>query len=483
MINKGFTIKFKPLEILSEEQLGNIHRASLEVLQNTGFRVENEKALKLFKENGCRIDFENKKVYFPPYLVEKCLELAPSSFHVKARDPKDNLCIGGNTMYFSSSAGMQILDLETQKPRIPTRNECYDYMKILDALETVHFIGPYPIYGFEGVPPIMYIPEVTASIFRSSTKTYHAGPYLNGVDRFSIMMSQAIGMEVIGTLALSPPLTLYNDAVEAAYRFIEAGFPLHVTSGPVMGGTAPITIAGATITNNAEIMAGVVFTQLVKPGTPIIVDNFTYPVDMRTGNPSFGSISSALHSAMFNQIWKNYKIPTWIDNGGISNSKRIDIQCGYEKAIATFSAALSCANIQSVHGAIYGELTAHPVQAIIDDDLIGMIGRFIEGVELNEDSLAIDLIEEVGSIPGHYLGKEHTRLLWRKEHFIPKTADNTTYQEWERKGRKSALELAKERMQEILKTHETTPLPDDVEREIEKILQEARDYYKKIGLL
>ncbi len=119
----------------------------------------------------------------------------------------------------------------------------------------------------------------------------------------------------------------------------------------------------------------------------------------------------------------------------------------------------------------------------MDDDIAGWIGRFIEGVEVTDETLAIDLIEEVGPIPGHYLNREHTRKLWKKEQYIPKVADRTSYPEWIEKGKQDALELAKNKVKEILDTHVPTPLPKDQDKEIDKILEEARKYYREKDLM
>jgi trimethylamine--corrinoid protein Co-methyltransferase len=136
-----------------------------------------------------------------------------------------------------------------------------------------------------------------------------------------------------------------------------------------------------------------------------------------------------------------------------------------------------------VQGAIHGELTHHPVQAIIDDDLVGMIGRFLEGVEVSDETIALDLITEVGPIPGEYLSKEHTRKWWRKEQFIPQVADTLTYPEWVKKGKKSCVGYAKEKMEEILASHKPTPLAASQEKDIERILEDARKFYKEKGML
>jgi len=161
----------------------------------------------------------------------------------------------------------------------------------------------------------------------------------------------------------------------------------------------------------------------------------------------------------------------------------MDYQTGYEKATALVIAALTGANSLSFGGSVHDELSWSPVMAVLDNDIFGMIGRFLEGVEVNQDTLAIDLIEQVGPIPGHYLGTEHTRKWWKKEQFIPKVADRLSYPDWMAKGKKTAIDYAKARVEEILATHKPTPLTSSQEAEIERILEEARSYYKQKGML
>ncbi|GAI68695.1 unnamed protein product [marine sediment metagenome] len=160
-----------------------------------------------------------------------------------------------------------------------------------------------------------------------------------------------------------------------------------------------------------------------------------------------------------------------------------DYQCGYEKTLRVLVAGLSGANLLLLHGSVHGELTYHSVQAILDDDLAGMVGRFMEGVGVNRETLAVDLIEEVGPIPGYFLNKEHTRKWWKLEQFVPKAADRLTYPEWMQTGKKACLDYAKERMEEILATYKPTPLTHSQEEDVEKILDEARKYYRKKELI
>jgi trimethylamine--corrinoid protein Co-methyltransferase len=481
---KGFVRNIRPLEILREEQVEEIHAATLDVLWETGIRIEHKKALKLLEKNGCKVDYDRMRVNFPAGLVEECLRRCPSSFRVKSRDTKNDLVVGANRTYMMTFPGMQAVDAATWEPRVATRKENYDGVTIIDALENVHSMSPYcPYFGFEGVPSLMGIPECLAANLRNSTKIAMCG-YGNDCELYCIGMAKASGQEIIGMCLAAPPLTYFSEAIESLFRYVEAGLPILFGGGQVFGGTAPSTIAGATVTNNAELMAPVVLAQIIRPGTRVIAAEFAFPQNMKTGAPGFGSIGLSLHSAIFNQIWRKYEIPVADCNPGPSSSKRIDFQCSYEKTAAALTAALSGGNIIQFHGGLYGELSWHPLQAILDDDIAGMVGRLIQGVMVDQDTIALDLIEQVGPVPGHYLKTKHTREWWKKEQFIPKAADTMTYPEWMATGKKSCIDYAREIMEDILAVHKVSiPLTPGQEDEIEKTLKEAREYYRRKGLI
>jgi trimethylamine--corrinoid protein Co-methyltransferase len=419
------------------------------------------------------------RVRFPRELVEECLNNCPKDFSVRARDAENDLHFGGNTLYFYNSVGNKSVNLETWEPRIPTLAEQHEAIRVLDALDNLHLVNSYtPYMEIQGVPPNMVLLESFASRIRNSTKVTISG-YSHESEVFAIRMANAIGLEVPGWVMAAPPLTFYKDACDAAYRFTEAGFPVFLCSGVGYGSTGPATLAGSTVTNNIELIAGVVLIQLLKPGTKVLVADFSFPTNMKTGSPSFGNVGSSLHGAMFAQIWRSYGIPVCISASGYSNAKKMDYQCAYEKAFAGLAAALAGANVVSLHGGVFAELTYHPVQSILDDDIAGMVGRFVEGVEVSEETMAVELIEKVGPSPGHYLDKEHTIKWWKKEQFMPKAADSTGYAEWIESGKKTAINYAKERMEEIRASHTPTALADDQDKEIAKILQEANAYYTK----
>jgi len=481
---KGFTRNLPAFKILTEEQLESIHRGTLDILQETGISVYNERALKVFKKAGCNVDFETKRVKFPPGLVEECLRKAPSSFRVKARNPKHDLVMGPDNILFFNFPGTDTIDLSTWEPRMPTEKEHADLIKVLDALKNVHFLNAYPYFGFSGgIPEVMKEIEGVALRMKNSTKVTVAIAN-NDIDMFTIKMAKAIGTEIFANPNTSSPLTYYTDQVNACFLAAEYDLPSMIWDGATSGGTAPASTAGAVVLSNAELIPYIVLMQLLKPGARVSVANLVLAQNMINGSPAFGEIGVSLHNVAFNQVWRRYGIPTVCSSCGPTSSKRIDFQLGYQKMMPALISAISGSSVLQLYSSIYGEITAHPIQAILDDDIAGMIGRFVEGIDVSYEALAIDLINEVGPIPGHYLGKAHTRKWWKKEQFEPKSADRLTYPEWLKVGKKSCIDYAKERMEEILSTHKVDPpLTNNQENDIESILKEARQYYHEKGLI
>jgi len=478
----GYPRRFPALKVLSDEQIERIHSGVLRVLWTTGVHMEHRGALDILARAGGRGDHDDWRVRYPPALVAEALRQCPSSCSIKTRDPSKSLQVGGNSLYMLPFPGHHTVDLDTWEPRHPTRKEFYDGVKVLDALQSVHGLWSYtPYFGFEGVPPSMCLLESMAGKIRNSG-TFLTEGYSKGSEQYTIRMAQAVGAEVCVPCLLSPPLTYYEDAIGAGLRGAEAGLPVRISEGAVYGGTAPASIAGALVSACANLIAPMVLLQLHRPGTRIFLNDFTFPQNMTTGAPGFGNIAIALHSAAFNQIWRRYGVPV-CNGAAVPGSKRIDFQSGYERAMNAVLFAVSGANFILLHGGVAAELTHHPLQAILDDDISGLIGRFLEGIEVSDDSLALDVIEAVGPVPGHFLSSQHTRTWWRAEQYVPKAADRLTYPQWLKSGKNDCLAYARERMEDILAHHKPPALPASQEEEIERILEEARTHYAKEGLI
>jgi trimethylamine--corrinoid protein Co-methyltransferase len=483
MAAQGLIRTFKPLEILSEEQIQAIHGGALDVLEVTGVAFESPRALDILARAGARIDLDNQRARIPAGLAVASCRQCPSSFHMQARDPRQNLHIGGNATYFSLFSGMRIVDLETWEARTPTVEENIDACKVADQLEHVHAATSYtPYCEFTDVPPAMLLPVSCWCRMKYFSKISRVGAALDS-HIFEIEMAQALGVDVYGAMECSPPLTFSADAIECAIACAEKGYPVEPGCGGVMGATHPASIAGALVVAMAECIAGITLVQAVRPGTKVIVNSFDIPQNMRSGSPAFGAVGISLFQVAWNQIWRQmYSVPTMNGGVGPSASKAIDYQCGYERTLGITLSVLSGAHVINTVGGLTGELSYHPALSVLDDDLIGMLERFVRGVQVDHDALAVDLIENTGPIPGFYLNTAHTRKWWKGEGFIPLAADLLTYGEWLEGERRVSLQIAEERADKLIKNYQPS-LPAEQDVELDRILEDARRHYQAKGLI
>jgi len=483
-MQKGFTRNFEPIKILTDSQVEQIHRSSLIVLEEVGFNYNSKKALKLLEKNGCKVDYEASVAKIPATLVEECIKRCPSNFFVRSRDPEKSVMFGANTLYFMNSAGARYSDIKTGIVTMPTMEQNNQAVIVSDALNSVHVFPSYtPYFEIEGVPPVMSCPVSCAQRMRFSTKPSR-GAQPTGSFIWETKIAQAVGAQLLGCVEGAAPLSLSEDAINAAFCYLDADFPIYIASGSIMGGSHPVTIAGATVSHNAELLAIIVLLQCIRPGCGVIANNFVSAMNMQTGELNFGTASIALHQMAYNQIWHYlYRIPINNTGSAFSNSKKIDYQTAAEKLPLAMCSALSGANMIVLHGGVTAELAYNPILAVIDDDVANTIGRIVESFDINSDTLGLNVIREVGVSPGTFLNTKQTRTCWKTEDYITRVFDKSSYKEWLEGGKKTIIDKAEERMEEILVTHKPKPLTPEEDKEIDRILDEARKYYKGKELL
>lgn len=476
----GFKRSFEQFKILTPGRAKAIHQATLRVLEQTGVAFNDSGALDLFESAGCSVDRSDNRVRIPQWLVEDSLAKTGGTFRIRARDPKNDVLLSGDgdRVYFCAGVGNHLLDPDTGEVREPTRKEFYDHIKVLDALPNLDMLPPFPFFGFAKVPQALRLIESQAAKIRCSTKVSIEGGVM-GNDEWNIKLAQATGQDVSILCNPAPPLSYTEDTVADIFRAVEADMPFWFSSGPVGGATGPATLAGLLVSNNAENMAGMVLAQLKRPGGRIWIGSFFMTQNMATGGPCFGSIENMLAESAFHQLWRGYNVPAYACAGAWTGSKAVDYQAGYEQSLAVFNAALAGAPVLIFQGGFTGELAASTVKAIIDDEVAGMIGRYLAGIRVDDETLAVDLIDEVGPLPGDFLRTKHTREWWRKEQFMPQLADRGSYDDWLAGGKKGALDKAREKMDEILTSHQPAPLSPEQETAVESILNEARQWYRE----
>ncbi len=440
------------------------------MLRDTGAVFLHEEALNLLEAGGCKVNHENKLAKFPEWLVEECIRKCPSSFTLKARNPKYDIRIGGSEIHFANFPGLTVTDPVTEERRPPFLTDFADMVRLCDALEEVHYVWQ-PFAYIDDVPPQVMAEWITATNIRNTEKLIGA-PSLPGSQKWIVKMTQAAGQDLFTGPCVVSPLTFVKDEVESLMTYARARYPVLILSGPSIGASGPATLAGSLMLQNAEILAGLVLTQLVNPGIGTMYCGYTTPMDMRYGTMASGAVEVGILAVGTAQLARKYRIPSGVFFP-MTDSKVPDAQAAYEKHLQTLLCALAGINFIMPIGGLENESSNSAVQIVIDHEVCCMVARVLEGIKVTDETLAIDLINEVGSTPGHYMAKKHTLEWWEKEYHIPTISSKEPYRKWVKEGAKNVLTRARERAEEILKTHQPTPLPKDVDEEIDRILKEA----------
>ncbi|MHA1327996.1 MAG: trimethylamine methyltransferase family protein, partial [Promethearchaeota archaeon] len=290
---------------------------------------------------------------------------------------------------------------------------------------------------------------------------------------------------LFGILNPTSPLHLPKIMTNGLEVFAKYKQPLVVAPEALAGTSAPVTLAGLLTQTNAEILGGIILAQLVSPGTPVFYGTVSHITDMRTGNSAIGSIETSLITAGIAQLARFYDIPSR-GLGAVTDSKCLDLQNGYERFNTLLFAALSGINFITCASSYEATLAAALELTVIDNELIGMVKRAIEGIEVNEETIALDIIEKVSTstIRGaNFLGEKHTRKYIKKEFFIPTLADRNRRTTWKRKGSLDIISRASEKVISLLNDFTEYEIPSDIENKLKNYISEVEkrsfEFYKK----
>ncbi len=465
----GFNCK-DPIGFLSQGEVERIHQGALEILAETGMTVAHERSRKILAEGGCEVNQETGRVRFPPELVQWAIEQCPDTFPLRARNPDYSLSLGGHTVYFASFPGFRFIDLETQERREASVEDLAAMVCLCDALPLVHTLCQ-PVAHLAGLPPEVEIEWVHATELRNTEKTI-MGTAFGGSSRWLVLMVEAADQQTLGGICVASPLTLPQDQAQGILDYAQSGNPQLILSGPSKGATGPATMAGTLVLQNAEILGGTVLAQLANPGCGVMYMGYATPMDMRYGTMASGSIEVGIMAVATAQLARFYGMPSGVFFP-MTDAKTPDPQAVYEKHLQTLLCALSGVNYIMPLGGLDNEGAHSSAQMVIDHEVCAMVGKVLEGIRVDEETLAIEIIKQVGPIPGNYLRTEHTRRLWREEYVIPRVGVREDYDAWVRSGSKGILERATEEAKRIIATHTVNPLPAEADREIARILQAA----------
>ncbi len=480
---KGGSLKF-----LSDAEVLEIHQRALDILQEIGCFMESDRAIDLLVKHGAIADRSTGIVKFPRNMVEAALKLCPSSMLLAARDREKDIHAEGDRVYFGpGTMPIKVSDLKTGEIRMGTLADCKDFARLIDALEYIHFykVMLTPCDVNRNIPILYALREA----YNNTTKQI-SGPSMGSkevMDMYKIACAVAGGEEsfkqrpsiIINMLAVSP-LQWAKTNLESIMDLAAVGCPIIVGSEPQGGTTGPAPLAGQVVMNVAETLAGITLAQIAGPTVPIMWGNVGSVSDMKTGLFASGAVELGMINAAMNQMAKFYGLPTY-STGGMSDSKIPDAQAGIEKSLQAAIVALAGGNyIHDSCGMLECCLLASYEQYVIDNEMLGMICRILEGIKVNKDTLSMDVIRKVGP-RGDFMSERHTLNHVRAgEHFIPKIFDRSTRDTWLSKGAKDIREIAKEKAIKILDTHHVEPLPKEVNEEIDAIIKNAEATYAKI---
>ena len=465
------------ISFLSKDELEAIHNASLEVLENTGIKVMSKKALDILKEAGAKVDYGKNLATIPRYVVEEALKRAPKTIKYCARNPKYDFVLNKQEPHFCAIGGPPFIrDWETGKRRYSTSEDLARCSVIADYLEHVHLI--WPMGAGMDVPDYMrYIVDMY-TVLKNTGKHFEGDSTSAKEAQYQIEIAAAIvgGREKLRerpifsmVICIISPLTYDEGMTEASIELAKAGIPVVLYPMPLAGETGPATLAGTMVVNNAEFLGGLVILEFASPGAPVVYAAGVGTVNFKTGTGIHSPETGLMHLAL-NQLAHYYDLPNEVGNYG-SASKLLDAQAGYERAVSLIAHILTVPDIILGLGELEGGRITSPEALIIDNEIIDYALRFAQGLKVNDDTLAVDVIHKVGH-GGTYLAEKHTLAHFR-ERWMSKVSDTSSFETWEKKGSKSMDEVAKEKIKEILATHKPEPIPEDVEGEISQILKRA----------
>lgn len=406
--------------MLDKSEIEGIHYSSLQILNNTGLIFHSEDARQLMQFHGARVD--GKRVYIPSTLVEKALMSCPTGFTLKSRNPEKNVAIGNGIAALEATRGSVYITDSFGQRRKATADDFIKLTKLVQTSEVVNLncgaiTNPFDI-NHQALPAFSMI---CSALY---TDKPLPGLTLNeAVARECLYLAEIAyeGLEenmVLGTICPISPLAYGISDLRAAYVYARSGQPLCVTSCSMAGVTAPPTLAGTLAVNNAEILAGITFIQLIKEGTPVVYGNLSSVTDMRHVNMATGAPEGILLQLAAKQVARYYNLP--FRGGGVLNDARsVDIQAGYESMMNLILTMMSGFDyVPHAIGMLDSYMSISYEKFIIDEGMLMAVKRLLRGIEVSNETMLTSLVEKVGP-GGNYLTADETALFFRREYWQP----------------------------------------------------------------
>jgi len=466
------------LDVLANEGVEKIRYAALEILELTGVAVRSEKGRRLLRDAGCAVDEKSAVVKFPPNLVEEMARKNDRAVVFYGRTRKHDARLDFEHVHVCSDGnGTEAMDFEERK-RVPSRkSDVARSAFVADALKG-HGIN-WPNVTSQDVPQgTRHIHDLQATLENTEKHiTLATDTTAWEVQDVVELASAAVGGKeelrkrpIISSIHTSfTPLQIEGEGLDAGFVAADAGLPIcfYVMPGP--GSTGPATLAGSVALAVAEALAGNTLFQLNSPGTAFVFSCGIAPMDMKTSTRAGGSPEHGLTSAAFSQMAHYFGFPSLV-GGFVTTSKEPDEQAAYEKFSSAVTPILAGADMIAGIGLLEDCRTIWLEQLVIDSEMSRIIGRMAQGIEVNDDTLALDVIHKVG-IGKDFLGQRHTMEHFRTEHFIPIVTDRSSYDTWKAKGSKTMLDRAGDEVRRIFREHTVEPVRSEVAETAAKLVK------------
>jgi trimethylamine--corrinoid protein Co-methyltransferase len=463
------------LDVLSQEDVRKIHDATLQIIERVGVKFPSERALEIWEANGAQVDRESKIVRVKPAIIEEALRKAPPVYPLAARDAVQDLVLDGNHVHLGTDGcGVEVIDINTMEKRTSCLQDVRDIARVADATEEVAFHW-VPVSAQDAPTQARGLHEVKA-VWENSTKHVQTESIYNAKEAGAVIEMAAIlagGKQALRkrpVLSLmqctAPPLAHDGGSIDAALLAAEAGIPTGFMTMAACLTTGPATMAGNLAAGNAEVISATALLQLAHPGSPVFYAAAQTASDLRTGAYTGGGPEDFLFGAATNVLSDFYNIPLSMGSFA-TGAKEPNWQAGLEGSLSTIMASLVMSDMLLGCGFLHGSRIWSYAEMMLDCEIFSIIEKMMRGIEVNEETLALETIASVGP-GGHFLAQKHTR---RHMHdlFLPQFLDRRPYGEWER-NKDDARDWALAKARRILKEHQPDPLDEKVSREMDRLI-------------
>jgi trimethylamine--corrinoid protein Co-methyltransferase len=466
------------LRVLAENEVERIHDGALQILAETGIVIHDNEVLTLLDEAGCPISYEDRRARIPVQVIADVLVTALPVVTLYNRMGEQAMALGAGALHVRTSSGATgVFDLESGRRREPTCQDAADAARLADALPHIHGVSTMAMQPADVPAAVVDVHTVRIALANTTKPLGYVCLNQGLVEPVLAMVAAVSGGEeslrqrpTITALAESTsPLQFVSSQTAVLRAFASRGLPLTLHAHPMAGFTAPVTLAGELVITHAEILALVTIAQLIRPGTPVIYGMSSSVPDMRSGLNLAGAVEIGLLGGAVAQLARRCGLPCLMSSG--TDAHGPGAQATMERLMTLLLPALAGIDLINL-ATLETKMTFSLEQLIIDEDMLKGVERYLRGITVDDETLALNLIHEIGP-RGAFVTADHTLRHFRDELLTPNLVRHEPRETWEAAGAPTMGTRAREEARRILMNHHPPPLPDSVVAQLDAILEEV----------